>query len=168
MNGLPLNINWQQVLLHLLNFFILALGLYWLIYEPVVRFIEKRQKHFSDLEEAAAAKLKEAETKLSQVEEEYQGKRSEWEEQRSMLIEKAHQEADRKLEAAEKQSRDMLRNARAMAEREQTRMREEANRELKTLLRESSEKLLYEDIDRSVEAFLAQSGKLAGKQESDV
>ena len=41
--NIPLNIDWQQILLHLLNFVILAGGLYLLLYKPVKTVMEKRQ-----------------------------------------------------------------------------------------------------------------------------
>ena len=44
--NIPLNIDWQQILLHLLNFVILAGGLYLLLYQPVKAFMEKRQAYY--------------------------------------------------------------------------------------------------------------------------
>ena len=43
---MPLNIDFQQIFLHLFNFIILALGLYLLLYRPVVAFMDKRQAHY--------------------------------------------------------------------------------------------------------------------------
>ena len=40
--NIPLNIDWQQILLHLLNFAILAGGLYLLLYKPVKAGISSR------------------------------------------------------------------------------------------------------------------------------
>ena len=42
MSNLPLNIDLQQIFLHLLNFTILLAGLYFLLYEPVKKFMNKR------------------------------------------------------------------------------------------------------------------------------
>ena len=50
---MPLNIDWQQILLHLLNFAILAGGLYFLLYKPVKDFMAKREQYYKDLGEAA-------------------------------------------------------------------------------------------------------------------
>ena len=50
---MPLNINFQQILLHMFNFVILAFGLYMLLYKPVVAFMKKREDHFADLEKQA-------------------------------------------------------------------------------------------------------------------
>lgn len=39
--NVPLNIDWQQILLHLLNFMILFGILYFFLYKPVKDFMEK-------------------------------------------------------------------------------------------------------------------------------
>ena len=41
--NIPLNIDWQQILLHVLNFVILFGGLYFLLYKPVKNFMAKRE-----------------------------------------------------------------------------------------------------------------------------
>ena len=58
---IPLNIDWQQILLHWLNLAILAGGLYFLLFKPVKQFMEKREAHYREMEEQAAGKLREAE-----------------------------------------------------------------------------------------------------------
>ena len=44
--NIPLNIDWQQILLHFFNFSILVGGLYLLLFKPVKSFMEKREKHY--------------------------------------------------------------------------------------------------------------------------
>lgn len=44
--NIPLNIDFQQILLHLLNFAILGGGLYLLLYKPVKQFMEKREAYY--------------------------------------------------------------------------------------------------------------------------
>ena len=51
--NIPLNIDWQQILLHFFNFSILVGGLYLLLFKPVKSFMEKREKHYADMEAAA-------------------------------------------------------------------------------------------------------------------
>ena len=53
--GVPLNIDWQQILLHLFNFLILAGGLYLLLYKPVKAFMEKRRNYYADMDSKANA-----------------------------------------------------------------------------------------------------------------
>ena len=56
---MPLNIDWQQILLHWMNLAILTGGLYFLLYDPVKRFMEKREAYYRSLDEEAAKKLQE-------------------------------------------------------------------------------------------------------------
>ena len=58
MNNIPLNIDWQQILLHLFNFSILVGGLYLLLFKPVKNFMDKRTKHYQDMESAAVEREK--------------------------------------------------------------------------------------------------------------
>ena len=62
--GVPLNIDWQQILLHMFNLIILTGGLYFLLYQPVTAFMKKRQEYYAGLEADAQAKLQEAEQKI--------------------------------------------------------------------------------------------------------
>ena len=57
---MPLNIDWQQILLHWMNLAILIGGLYFLLYKPVKDFMEKREAHYRELDRQAAGKLEEA------------------------------------------------------------------------------------------------------------
>ena len=60
--NIPLNIDWQQILLHLLNFAILAGGLYLLLFKPVKAFMEKRESYYQNMDSEAKQKLQDAET----------------------------------------------------------------------------------------------------------
>lgn len=48
---MPLNIDLLQILLHMLNFVILAGGLTFLLFKPVNKFLEKRRAYFAEIEE---------------------------------------------------------------------------------------------------------------------
>ncbi len=54
---MPLNIDWQQILLHLLNFVILFAILYFLLYNPVRNFMQKRMEYYKNLDEEAKNNL---------------------------------------------------------------------------------------------------------------
>lgn len=49
--NIPLNIDFLQILLHMLNFVILAGGLTFLLFKPVTKFLENRKAYFADIEE---------------------------------------------------------------------------------------------------------------------
>ena len=57
---MPLNIDFVQVLLHLLNFVILAGGLTLLVYKPVMKFLDARKAHFEALAEQNQAAKEES------------------------------------------------------------------------------------------------------------
>ena len=59
--AMPLNINLQQILLHLLNFVILFVILYFLLYSPIKKFMEKRTEEYKKMDDMANQKLNEAE-----------------------------------------------------------------------------------------------------------
>lgn len=58
---MPLNIDWQQILLHLLNFVILFAILYFLLYKPIKDFMQKRMDYYKSLYDEAN-KIKEQQT----------------------------------------------------------------------------------------------------------
>lgn len=88
---MPLNINFQQILLHMFNFVILAFGLYMLLYKPVVAFMKKREDHFADLEKQAQEAKSQAEATLA----EYNAKLAGADEEIRQKNAAAAQEADR-------------------------------------------------------------------------
>ena len=69
MTGLPLNVDWQQILLHLFNFTILFGALYILLYKPVRDFMENREKHYADIDSKANQALADAESSKASYEE---------------------------------------------------------------------------------------------------
>ena len=58
---MPLNIDFVQILLHLLNFVILAGGLTFLLFKPVSKFMEERRKRCEDQARETAEKAAENE-----------------------------------------------------------------------------------------------------------
>lgn len=139
---MPLNINVQQILLHALNFVILAVGLYLLLYGPVVKFMEKRRVYFADMEKDAREKQK----KLDELEAEYNSKLENVNEE----IHKLHAEAMEKLDEEKKLS---LKNAKveadeiiAAAQRQAQAEKEKAlrstRREIAGMVADAAEKLM--------------------------
>ena len=106
--NIPLNINFQQILLHLFNFTLLAGGLYFLLYKPVKDFMDKRKSYYEDMEERAAKKLREAE----KVEEEYKEKltriEAEIQEKKALAEKEINEQIGAELEEARKHPPEML------------------------------------------------------------
>ena len=58
--NVPLNIDWQQILLHALNLVILIAGLYLLLFKPVKRFMDERTQKYQSMADDAAEKTRQA------------------------------------------------------------------------------------------------------------
>lgn len=139
---MPLNINLQQILLHALNFVILAVGLYVLLYGPVVKFMDKRRAYFADMEKDALEKQK----KLDELEAEYNRKL----ENVNAEIEKLHAEAMQKLDEEKKLSADhakaeaeeIIANAQRQAQAEKEKALRSTRREIAGMVADAAEKLM--------------------------
>ncbi|MCR5148038.1 MAG: ATP synthase F0 subunit B [Eubacterium sp.] len=154
---MPLNIDFQQIFLHLLNFAILFTGLYIILYKPVKDFIEKRQEHYKEMEEKAKAEkadadklLKDYEAKLSSVDEEINEKKkkadAEIETVRRDRMEKVDAEADK-----------IIKEAKEKAKRESNRILRDADKEAKQIVAEAADKLVKGSLDEEYEAFLLEA-----------
>lgn len=139
---MPLNIDFLQVLLHLLNFVILAGGLTVLLYKPVLKFIDRRRAAFAEAEEKNRAAAEEA----AQLRAEYEAKLADAD---AALLEKnraAEKEmaeaAARHLREAEEKAAAILRAAEAEAEERKAHILESAQTEIGELVLSSAQKLL--------------------------
>lgn len=153
--NIPLNINLQQILLHLFNFAILAFGLYFLLYKPVKDFMAKREAHYRAMNDEAEALL----TRAKETEEEYRGRLSSAGEEIAALRRDAQAELDslarRRSEEAEAQAREILMQAQANAQLEKERILESAREEVSEMAVSAVKKLMDESLSDSYEEFLS-------------
>lgn len=145
--GVPLNIDWQQILLHAFNLVILAGGLYLLLYKPVVSFMEKRQAYYAGLEAAAREKLHAAEQKEQEADARLSGMQAEAEQLRAEALKQADAEVAARLAAAEEEKQKLLAAAKAQAAREKDAMLREANEKLGALVSNAVDKLVSDADD---------------------
>ncbi len=115
--NIPLNIDILQILLHMLNFVILAGGLYLLLYNPICKFIDGRQKAF---EEAEKRNLDDAEENLrlkneylskissadAEIAEKKKAAEKEWADTSAVYIREAREKADAIIRTAEAEAED--------------------------------------------------------------
>lgn len=141
MSNLPLNINFTQILLHLLNFLILFAILYFLLYKPVKNFMEKREKTYKDMDDQARDNLKASE----ETKAEYETKMSEAEAEISEMKAKSRQETEKNKEmqitAARDEAERIIREAKNEATREKERILSEAQAEISEMVTDATEKL---------------------------
>lgn len=152
--NIPLNIDWQQILLHLLNFVILAGGLYLLLYKPVKAFMERRQAYYQDIDAQAAKKLRDAEqmeascqAKLNAVDEAVAKKRAAAQHETDQMIQQ-------QLSDARVQADHIIANAHAAAQREHDKALAAAQDELKELAVTATEKLILQSKGDVYDQFL--------------
>jgi len=160
-SNIPLNIDWQQILLHWMNLAILVGGLYFILFKPVKQFMEKRQQYYKDLEEQAGARLKEAEDIKSQYQQKLDGVEEELHEARAKVQQAVEKSTQEQLAQAKKQARQIVDKARVEAEHSKEKVMKEAQRELKKLATEAAEKIAFKaDVDPFDQFLnLAEGGK---------
>ena len=152
--NIPLNIDWQQILLHLFNFVILFGGLYFLLYKPVKKFMAKREEHYKEIDDktnnvlADAEKLKADYTlKLEEADETIRNRRLESQRE-------AKEAADAKIDEAKAQAEKIISNAKADAQRCKDKIIEQSQEEIKELAVKAAEKLLISSSSEAYDKFL--------------
>ena len=152
--NLPLNIDLQQVLLHLMNFTILLAILYFLLYKPVKAFSDKRTDEYKKADEEAkrllaeaAAHEKEYADKLSFADEEIRQKKAE---ARKEMNDAAEAETKKAKLEAEK----ILQSAKVEAENRRARMLSDAKSELSDMVLEATEKIVEKSTSDAYDRFL--------------
>lgn len=152
-----LGLDFQQILLHLLNFVILAGGLYLLLYKPVKSFMGKRQALYESreaetkqLREDAAALKAEYEARLRQAEEDIQRDREKYHEE-------AEAEKQRLLAEAREQARGILNTATQTAELRSKKTIEDARAEIRAMAEGMVEKLVLQSGGDALDQFLDQA-----------
>ena len=156
--NIPLNIDWQQILLHFFNFSILTGGLYLLLFKPVKDFMDKRKQTYEQMDAQArqardeAQQLKtQAEESLAQLDKELVEKRSSAEKQAALYTQQQQQ-------AARQQADKLLSDARAQAEQEGKRILAQANRDAVSLVESAMDKLADRQTGQAYDTFLAAAG----------
>ena len=152
--NIPLNINFQQILLHLLNFAILAGGLYLLLYKPVKKFMEQRTAHYQELEDEAQAKLRRAE-ELNQKYEALMNESGEAiRQERAKAQQSIQATADQRLAEAEQQAAAMIADANRAAQHSREKILKDTQKELQELAVSATEKLVLQSGGDAFDQFL--------------
>ncbi len=135
--NIPLNIDWQQILLHWMNLVILTGGLYFLLYKPVRQFMEKREAHYRELDEQTQRTLEEAEALKAA----YQAKLDGAEEEIRQTRARAQAAVQQSVEEQMAQARQIVAKAQAEAASSRERVMRESQRELRELTAAAVKKL---------------------------
>ncbi|MCM1568447.1 MAG: ATP synthase F0 subunit B [Roseburia sp.] len=153
--NLPLNIDLQQIFLHLFNFVILAGGLYLLLYKPVKDFMDKRAAYYENLDKEAKAKLEEAEQLNAVYREQLKEVDKEIAKNRAKAVKELQDQCDSELQTAKKQAAKLIANAQIEAEHERARILADTQKEIAGMAVAATKKLLYRSVTDTYDQFLA-------------
>ena len=152
--NVPLNINWQQILLHLFNFIILAGGLYILLYKPVKNFMQKREDYYREIDDAAKAKLNAAESAKTEYAEKLKDVQKEIDGIKSAAAAEADKAAKERIAAAENEKNKIIEDAKRTAQAEKDKILLEANSEIENMVSAAIDKVLSPKSGNSIDEFL--------------
>ena len=159
---MPLNIDFVQVLLHLLNFVILAGGLTLLVYKPVRKFLDERRARFEALAEQNLAAKEESERLIQAYARRHDEAEAEIAELKAQAERESAEAARVYLDQAKEKAAAILANAEAEAETRRAQILDSAQTEIGELVIGAAQKLLTDTADakRTAElydAFLSQA-----------
>lgn len=152
--NLPLNIDWQQILLHMFNLIILGFGLYLLLYKPVKAFMDKREAYYKDLDDSANKKnedanklLKEYQDKLVKADEEIKDKKN-------IAMKELDDKVNSELNKAKEDAKRIVEDAKAQGQKKHDELVESANKDICDLAIKATSKLVDKTLDDSYDEFL--------------
>lgn len=154
MTGVPLNLDWQQILLHLMNFVILFAILYFLLYKPVRNFMEKRKQAYQELDDQTHAANEEAEKLKVQYEEQLAGVDAEIAERKKAALDAADRRAKEIEQKATEEAAGILSLAKKQAEAERDRIIGEAGDQITEMAKEAAEKAIFGSTSDAYDSFL--------------
>lgn len=156
--NIPLNIDWQQIILHLLNFGILSLGLYILLYNPVKKFMDQRSEFYSKLDADAKDKLEHARSVEAEYQERLANVEDEIEAHRTQAAKEADLMAQATISDAKAQAAKVISEAKTAALQERKKIMDNTQQEIVQMAVEATEKIL---ADNAYEQFLSAAERSA-------
>ncbi len=144
--NIPLNIDFLQILLHLLNFVILAGGLSLLLFNPIQKFLTERAEKLAEIQENNSKAAEENE----KLKAEYEQKLQDAEEEIASMKDSAEKEwaatSARFITAAQEKGAAIIRAAEEEAEERKEHILESAQTEIGELVVSATQKLLNDTV----------------------
>ena len=151
---MPLNIDWQQILLHMFNFVVLFGGLYFLLYKPIRKFMDGRKDMYDREKEEAETLKKKALALKKEYEELLENAKIEIEDMKREAMTEVEELRAEQQKAAKKAADDLLERTRKEAEQEREKMLHSARKEVRALAEEATERLASQSLPELYESFL--------------
>lgn len=151
---LPLNIDWQQILLHALNLVILVGGLYALLFKPVKKFMDQRTENYQKMKADAENAQAQAESLKAELSERMKQADAEAQTYRQEAMARAEKEAGAVLDSARSQAEKIVNTAREKAANEEKQIVQNAQSEIARLSVEATQKLMDYKLSDVYNQFL--------------
>lgn len=139
---MPLNIDWQQILLHLFNFIVLFAILYFLLYKPVKQFMEKRTEYYRKLDEEAKKNLAASEKAKNEYEKRLDAAEDEISAMRQEAYIKSEEASDAKIRQAEEEAERIVAEAHKDIEYDRVKMVRQAKKEIRNMVNHAAERFV--------------------------
>ena len=156
---MPLNIDWQQILLHWMNLVILAGGLYFILYRPVKKFLAKREEYYKQLEEQANDKIAQAEQFKAQYGEKLAAADEDIHQARAKAQLAMDQSAQEQIDQARAQAEQIVAQARIQADRIKEQAVNDSQDEIRRLAEKAAARLALQKDPFDQFLDLAEGGK---------
>ncbi|MBR2674416.1 MAG: hypothetical protein IKE52_03050 [Mogibacterium sp.] len=141
MTGVPLNIDWQQILLHLFNFTILFGALYILLYKPVKDFMAGREAHYAEIDSRAKQALADAESDKETYAAKVRAFDEEAREEKAKMRADIEAERGRRLSDAKSEADKIIKDANEIAEKKKGDIVSAAQKEIREMITDAMDKL---------------------------
>ena len=166
--SLPLNIDLQQILLHLLNFVVLFGILYFLLYSPVKKFMDQRIDHYKEMDEKARRDSAEAEQSKTEYNNKLADVDSEIERKKQEARKAMNEQNEKSIAAAKKEAARIIDDANRKAESDRRKLIEGAEGEIAEIAADAAEKILLKSsVSESYDQFLEAVADAAGGADNE-
>ena len=152
---MPLNINFQQVFLHMLNFVLLFGAMYFLLYQPVKKFMDERAARYEKMDEEAKAALLQAEESKAEYEKKLAAAAAEIEEKKAVERDALAKELADTRANAQRTADEIVEKSRKAAVSEREKILREARGEISQMVADAAEKLVLQSTSEAYDQFLA-------------
>ena len=153
--SLPLNIDPQQILLHLLNFVVLFGILYFLLYSPVKKFMDQRVEHYKEMDEKSKKDNAEAERARKEYTEKLAAVDSEIEEKKLKARRAINEQSEKSIAAAKEEAARIIDDANRKARSDSQKIIEEAESEIADIAASAAERIILKSgVSESYDQFL--------------
>lgn len=162
-----LDIDIVTIIAEILNFLVIAVVLYFVLFKPTLKRINKRAEEKEDLLKEAKRKEQQAEEKLSQIEKRLSDIDSEIEERLQEAYQQAQKDSETLLEATEKEAEKILKDAEKEAAKRQQQEIEQLQEDLVDtildicgeVLSKTAPNIIHENLVEDLNAEIWELGK---------